>query len=75
MKNTNEMTDAQVIKWMDKTVASTTAAVRYNNMQRKYELVDRHAELKDEMVKRDIWNNYCADNGYCPSHDGWDCMA
>lgn len=75
MKPPSDMNNEQLVRWMTKTVASTNGALRSGNMSRKYDLVDRHSDLKEEMVVRDIWNKYCDDNGFSRQHDGWDCFA
>ena len=64
-----DMENDRLVKWMDKTKKSLPKT-RNSGLQRRYELVDRHFEIKDEMVKRDIWNKYCDDRGFCPTHDG-----
>lgn len=76
MKNPKEMTDEKIFFWLIKTTESAVKA-SYNggSQSRKYDLVDRFEELKEEACNRGIWEDYCEKVDADPLHDGWDLMA
>ena len=77
MKNPSEMNNERLTHWMNKTSNSlNTEANRYNRRQAIcVDLVDRYEELMEEMKERKLWDSWCESKGFCPTHDGWDCLA
>lgn len=74
MKNCVDMTNDKICFWLDKTGKSLGNAVN-SSEQRKFDLIDRYEELKEEALKRNIWHSWCEKNCWSPSHDAYDCLA
>jgi hypothetical protein len=75
MKQLSSMTNAQVIHWLNKTKNSINSGGYNVALNRKYELVDRYDDLREEAISRAIWWPYCESTHACPSHKGWDLYA
>jgi len=77
MKSPEKMTNEQLMKWGLKTGRSISSQAYRSGMNsnRTLDLIDRYTELKDEMVKRGIWQAYCNYNGFDTGHDSYDCAA
>ena len=73
MKSANQMTDKQLVKWVEKT--NITAWNAYNvygnhgDSDKMIDLRDRWDELKSEMVARNIWGDFCQSQGYVQDHN------
>jgi hypothetical protein len=78
MKIANNMSDKQIIKWLDKTANSLTLFAHkggYPNSARGQDLRDRFDELKQEAIFRGVWDNWCKGRSYDTRADGIDFFA
>lgn len=45
------------------------------NTVRGYALLDRYNKLKSEAIQSNVWLDYCKDNQFDVSHDGFDSFS
>ena len=78
MKNPQDQTNKELIKWILKTSDSIQSESKRNGFkfsERLGELVNRHFWIAEEMKSRGIWECFCNENGLCKTHNGSDCAA
>ena len=72
MKNPEKMTDQQLTDWATKTATTISKSYWKIGHDRRYDLVDRYHDLKEELQNRNLWEGYCAQTFSCPTHDAYD---
>ena len=78
MKSPTRMSNDQIYHWAKKTRNSVYAFMNNggkSNTTRGYNLIDRYESLKEEMINRHFWDEYCAMNCDDPSHNAFDLFA
>lgn len=78
MRELINMSDKDIVRWLDKTAISLTSYAHkggYPNSLRGYNLRDRFDDLKDVARKRNIWIAWCNSKAYSPQCDGMDFFA
>lgn len=78
MKNPEDMTNLQILKWLDKTYKSISnrPVSCLPSSMRGETLVDRYEELRDQaLVRDDLWSTWCNYSGSDYNHDAYDLFA
>jgi hypothetical protein len=77
MKDVKRMKDTELLTWLNKTKASLNSFARKGgpNTARGYDLRDRYDELKQEMIDRGLWKDWCGRQGFDNNHCSIDYFA